>query len=236
MLYNLNKVLRYPPSDTSQFWNIIATIQDNVSRTLLHHGSIFTFVFEVEELANNWFAIEVRENMEIKVHFLKTGIWIYHRGMKFEEIYYGHDIFHCEDEELAASDNAEKTIKLLYNAFETLGFSMLNETNFFDSDPAKHAYDLYSFVLNCSEREADKESLVFGTEITEPSEKEKKKVNLRITKIMGVILSKEKERPPGKELKYGLTNLNKILELQLGKKKERAFRFDEDENKTYQKL
>lgn len=49
--------MRYPPSDIEVFWNVIATIQDNISRTLLHSGSIFTFVFEVEELAGNWFAI-----------------------------------------------------------------------------------------------------------------------------------------------------------------------------------
>ena len=60
MLYNLNRVLRYSPPNSETFWNILATIQDNVSRTLLHNGSIFTFVFEVEELAGNWFAIEVR--------------------------------------------------------------------------------------------------------------------------------------------------------------------------------
>lgn len=126
ILYNFHRTLRYPPPQIDIFWNILATIQDNVSRTLLHDGSIFTFVFEVEQLAGNWFAIEVRENMEIKVHFLKTGIWIYSRGMKFDDVYYAQDIFHCSDEELHSNQNAEKTIKLLYNAFETLGFSMLN--------------------------------------------------------------------------------------------------------------
>ena len=51
--------------------------------------------------------------------------------------------------------------------------------------------------------------------------------------MMCIILSRQYQRPLGKELKYELTNLKKILEQQLDKKKEKVFKFDEDEAKTY---
>ena len=95
----MNKVLRYPSPDVYIFWNMIGNIQQNISRTLLEPGSIFTFVFEVEELAGNWFVLELKDNMDVKVRFLKTGIWVYNRRMAYEEVYYGQDIFNCDDDE-----------------------------------------------------------------------------------------------------------------------------------------
>lgn len=80
---------------------MVGNIQENISRTLLEPGSIFTFVFEVEELAGNWFVLELKENMDVKVRFLKTGVWVYHKRMRYEDVYYGQDIFHCDDETLA---------------------------------------------------------------------------------------------------------------------------------------
>lgn len=55
-----------------------------------------------------------------------------------DEIYYGHDLFWFNKDEHPGYDVAscKKIIKLLYGAFESLAFSMLNETNFFKSDPA----------------------------------------------------------------------------------------------------
>lgn len=36
--------------------------------------------------------------MDVQVRFLKTGIWIYHRRMVYEEVYYGQDLFNCDDD------------------------------------------------------------------------------------------------------------------------------------------
>jgi hypothetical protein len=85
-------------------------------------------VFEVEELGDNWFAIEVKENKELRLHFLKTSIWIYGKETMPDEIYYGHDIFWFNKDEYPGYDYESnvRIIKLLYGAFESLAFSMLN--------------------------------------------------------------------------------------------------------------
>jgi hypothetical protein len=73
-----------------------------------------------------------------------------------EEIYYANDIFAYDSDEFPGCERAnnEKIIKLLYNNFESLGFSMLSETTFFNSDPKDHVYDFYSFVMNATEPSA----------------------------------------------------------------------------------
>lgn len=86
---------------------------------MVKKGSIFKFVFEVAELAHNWFAIEVRKNKELRIHFLKTGIWTYLKSFREDSIYYAQDIFHFENTDYPSftSDGCEKTIRLLYNNF-----------------------------------------------------------------------------------------------------------------------
>lgn len=76
------KLFKYPEIETESFFNILATIEENISKTLVKKGSIFKFVFEVAELAHNWFAIEVRKSKELRIHFLKTGIWTYLKTFK----------------------------------------------------------------------------------------------------------------------------------------------------------
>lgn len=61
MIHTLSKLLKYPGIETDNFFNMLATIEENISKTLVKKGSIFKFVFEVAELAHNWFAIEVRK-------------------------------------------------------------------------------------------------------------------------------------------------------------------------------
>lgn len=59
---------------------------------------------------------------------MKTSIWIYNKQMVEDEIYYGHDIFYYKKEDYPGYEveTSQKIIKLLYNAFESLAFSMLN--------------------------------------------------------------------------------------------------------------
>lgn len=265
MLHGMNKVLRYPSPDVYIFWNMMGNIQENISRTLLEPGSIFTFAFEVEELEGNWFVLELKENMDVKVRFLKTGIWVYHRRMAYEEVYYGQDIFNCDDdEELTHRPCKEQTLKLLYNTFETLGLSMFNESNFFDYDPQANSYDLFTFLLNSDKRDTkihpvkpepakpkskkkkdaqqdpvnpNKENEGEREETRETREVQETPLEIKITKVMGVILSRQNLRAPGEELKYKLTEIKKSpLEVQKNLKKKKAFRFDEDDAETLEKL
>jgi len=70
--------------------------------------------------------------------------------MRPNEIYYGKDIFGYDCNDFPGCDrcSSDKIIKLLYNNFESLAFSMLSEANFFSSDPNDYVYDLYSFVMS----------------------------------------------------------------------------------------
>lgn len=174
--------------------------------------------------------------------------------MQKEEIYYGNDIFSYDCEEFPGCERGsnDKIIKLLYNNFESLAFSMLSEANFFSSDPNDHVYDLYSFVMNTEDRHGpvgsghslrvDNESTSrngsrYGSTVNLADLKNSQnQFKLKISKIMLVVLSKESERPKDKKLPYKLTNFTSILDQTRKKKVTDDFRFDDDENETYEKL
>jgi hypothetical protein len=65
-------------------------------------------------------------------------------------------------------------MKLLYESFETLGFSLIDKESFFESNAKEYIYDLYleNFNILSSHRRSCSSSL-------------------RISKIMMVILSKQ---------------------------------------------
>jgi hypothetical protein len=100
----LSKVMRYPETNLADFFHILATIEYKISNSLVKKGSIFKFVFEVEELGENWFAIEVKENKSLRLHFLKSSIWIYEKSIIPEEIYYANDIFAYDSDEFPGCD------------------------------------------------------------------------------------------------------------------------------------
>ena len=67
-----------------------------MSNKLLKKGSLFKFVFQVSKLSDTWFSIELRESKEIKIHFIKNGIWIFHKNMQEKELHYGKDLFNWD--------------------------------------------------------------------------------------------------------------------------------------------
>ena len=231
MIHTFAKLLKYPGIETENFFNMLATIEENISKTLVKKGSIFKFVFEVAELAHNWFAIEVRKNKELKIHFLKTGIWIYLKSFKPETIYYAQDIFHFDPVEYHTHNHksCEKTIKLLYNNFESLGLSLL-ESHFFNSDPSNHVYDVYNMVFDCS----DKFKRHTPPEALNKSSEEEAEPRITVSRMMLVLLSKENERT--NKLDYKLSNLDDVIEQNRKQKVDLNFTFNETEASTFAKL
>jgi hypothetical protein len=102
----------------------------------------------------------------------------------------------------------------LYQTFEGLAFGLLNEKNFFKSNPTENIYDSYSFWMDVSKTQRFVER------------------KLEISKIMLVILSKEEERADEDRLDYELTEI--IAEKD--QKKDVDFKFDESEKETFEKL
>jgi hypothetical protein len=78
------------------FFQLFSTIESRINENLLKKGSLFKFVYQTEEISDNWFTVEYRQNNSLKIHFIKTGIWIYHQKMKENEIYYANDLFNWD--------------------------------------------------------------------------------------------------------------------------------------------
>lgn len=168
--------MRYPQMSSRNFFEIFAEIEDKISNNLLKKGSMFKFVFQIETLADNWFTLEWKDSEEVNIHFIKTGIWIYNKNMLQNEIYYARDLFKWNVADRGDKITCEKILKLLYQTFEGLAFGLLNEKNFFKSNPLEHIYDAYAYWVDVSQASRYVER------------------KLQISKVMLVILSKEEER------------------------------------------
>ena len=104
-------------------------------------------------------------------------------------------------------------MKLFFQSFETLAFSLNNKKHFFETNPMYYVYDLY--MHNFDSRKRFRKSS-FG--------------NLRICNIMVVVLCKEDERTD-----MGLKNLDynvSDIQTQPRKRKEEDFILDNDKE-TY---
>lgn len=196
---------------------MITHIEDRISNKLLQRGSLFKFVYKLDCEGDIWFSIEYKHSMEMKVHFIKTGIWCYHKEMHEREVMYGRDIFNWAVGEEASRSTCEQYIKRFFQSFEGLAFSLLDEDRFFEGDPRDYIYDLYIQHFNVQK------TTRFQTK------------KLEISKVMVVILSKEELRSDvGMErINYSLTD---ILDKKPVVKKNVDFKFDETDKETYDKL
>ena len=153
----------------------------------------------------------------MRIHFIKTGIWVYSKSMRHNEIRVGEDIFNWQIDDRNDKSHCEKYIKLFFQSFESLAFSLLNHENFFTSDPSKQIYDLFTFYRDA----------VHVKRLSNP--------RLRISKIMLVILSREEERE-NQVFDYELSDIKIEKEEEDVHQRDLYFRFDESENETFKKL
>lgn len=61
---------------------MLTHIEDQLSNKLLQAGSLFKFVYKLDCYGDIWFSVEYKRQQEMKIHFIKTGIWCYHKDMK----------------------------------------------------------------------------------------------------------------------------------------------------------
>lgn len=136
--------------------------------------------------------------------------------MKANKFMLAEDIFNCETYSMNKSKvSCEKYVKLLFESFESLAFCLIHEKRFFEYNPSKQVYDLYTFYRS--------------VEYT-PRARTR---SLSISKIMLVILEKSDER--SEALSYPLTDI-KEFEEDKKIKKNNSFKLDESENETFNKL
>ena len=75
------------------------------------------------------------------------------KNMVKDDIYYARDLFKWDLAKRSDKITCEKILKLLYQTFEGLAFGLLNEKNFFKSNPTEHIYDAYSYWVDVSKTE-----------------------------------------------------------------------------------
>lgn len=88
--------MRYPQIDNTEFFQMLTTIEDKISNRLLQRGSLFKFIYKLDTKEDIWFSIEYKKQQEMKVHFLKSGIWCFYEGMKEKEVLYARDMFNWD--------------------------------------------------------------------------------------------------------------------------------------------
>ena len=118
--------------------------------------------------------IEQKTGQDIQVRFIKTGLWTQTDNLDENATYYAKDVFNWELDEESEEKVHEQYMKLFYQSFETLAFSLNNKKHFFENNPQHYIYDLYIHNFDVS-RKIRKTS--FG--------------QLKICNIMVVVLCKE---------------------------------------------
>lgn len=164
--------MRYPQINTIEFFEMITNIQSQISNKLLQRGSLFKFVYKLRYEGDIWFSIEYKRQQQMRVHFIKSGIWCYRKEMPENQTMYSRDIFNWNLQNRGDSANCQNYLKRFYQAFEGLAFSLLQEQVFFQTDPKQTIYDLY--IQHYDTDNLDR----------------RKQRKLQISKIMVVVLSK----------------------------------------------
>lgn len=62
LTYCLRNALRYQQIPDLEFFTILSTIEDTISNKLLKKGSLFKFVYQLDNMSDSWFSIELRES------------------------------------------------------------------------------------------------------------------------------------------------------------------------------
>ena len=154
---------------------MLTHIQDRISNKIFQKGSLFKFVYKLDRDGDVWFSIQYKRQQQMKIHFIKTGLWCYHKDMREKQVSFARDVFHW-DFPAGQRQACEHYIKRFYQSFEGLAFSLIEQDNFFTADPREYIYDLY----------------IQHFDVEKVSRFQTRK--LEISKIMVVILSKEEER------------------------------------------
>lgn len=116
LAYSLRNILRYPQIDKLCFFEMLTNIEDQYSNKVLKRGSLFKFIYKLDCLEEIWFSIEYKRQQEMRVHFIKTGVWCYHRNMETSQAYYARDVFKI-DPNARDKEKLEKYMKRFYQSF-----------------------------------------------------------------------------------------------------------------------
>ena len=214
VVYALKNICRYPHMKMVEFFRILTKIENIISNQLLKRGSLFKFVFQLNCEKEIWFSVELDGLSKPHISFLKNNTWLYHRELNQQEIYHVPDLFKFDKSNVKEGllERAE-TVKQLYETFESLALTLEEKEVFFESNPQYHVYDSYFTFKNVES-------------VQRLIERE-----LEVSRIMVVLLTKEKERSSLDEMPF------QVSEIPIEKFESQVkFKLDETESETYKKL
>lgn len=87
-------MLRYKQINTLSFFDMLTHVEDQYSNRVLKKGSLFKFLYRLEG-DSTWFSVEYKrqQQLDLKIHFVKSGVWCHGREMRDNEVYYSRDVF-----------------------------------------------------------------------------------------------------------------------------------------------
>lgn len=99
---------------------------------MLKRGSLCKFVYQIDTNSETWFTVELKDSNELRVHFIKNGLWICNEDMDKDQIYVSRDAFNWEGiNDRNDKEQAAKYIKRFFQSFESLAFCINDFENFF---------------------------------------------------------------------------------------------------------
>lgn len=101
-------------------------IEDKFSNNILKKGSLFKFIYKLDTAEEIWFSIEYKKQQDMRVHFIKTGVWCYSNEIEDNQVYYARDMFKWDLWGREDADMCQKFAKRFYQSFEGLAFSLLD--------------------------------------------------------------------------------------------------------------
>jgi hypothetical protein len=117
LTYSLRNIMRYPQINNTEFFEMITHIEDQFSNQLLKRGSLFKFVYKLKYEGDIWFSIEYKRQQEMRVHFIKSGLWCYHKEMHERQVLYARDVFNWNFTGVIDKSTCEQYLKRFYQAF-----------------------------------------------------------------------------------------------------------------------
>jgi hypothetical protein len=117
LIYSLWNILRYPQIDPEDFFHLLTHIEDEMSNKLIKKGSLVKFVYKIDHESDIWFLVEKKKYQDMRIRFIKTGLWVHTPNMEDNKQYFAKDVFNWDTKSEKDKDICNQYIKLFYQSF-----------------------------------------------------------------------------------------------------------------------
>ena len=96
---------------------MLTHIEDEMSNKLIKKGSLVKFVYKIDHESDIWFLVEKKKYQDMKIRFIKTGLWVHTPNMEDNKQYVAKDVFNWDTKSEKDKDICNQYIKLFYQSF-----------------------------------------------------------------------------------------------------------------------